>query len=183
VLAVAGGAARRGSGLFVSDWLSVVGVIVTAVGLGLAIWQIRKTRTATEATQRSVSQTLGRLARDEMLSLVAALQRVDRDLQRSVSEGQPAIQVGDRLADWRDYAYGLWELVHRDEKLQALLDDLLESAKLAAELRGKLPEEVEKMPSATKAMRASTSRVCGHLATLGQRLRFDLERTDDASTR
>lgn len=162
------------SGLSRSDLISIAGLLVTAVGLTFTIAQVRKTLSAAQATQASVKDTLGKLARDEMLGLIADLQRADRDLQSAIDAGQPGTLVGDRLADWRDKGYGLWELVHRDPKIpRDVRDDLLESAKVAAELRVNLPGQIADMPAATKSIRASVSRVCGQLATLEQQLRFD----------
>lgn len=162
-----------------ADTFAAAGLAITVVGLGFAIQQIRKTLSATQATEASVRATLGKLARDEMLGLIAALERVERDLRSAVDSGQPPTMVGDRLADWRTHAYGLWELIHRGPKVKPHVhDDLLESAKVAAELLTKLPTDVTKMQSSTKTMRGLTSRVCGQLATLDRQLRYDTGKDD-----
>jgi len=157
-----------------TDLFTLVGFALTILGLGITIHQVRKTLTAARATQQAVTQTLGKLARDETLGLIADLQRVDRDLRAAVETGQARTLVGDRLADWRDKGYGLWQLVHDDPKVSSHVhEDLLESSKMAAELLTKLPDDHARIPAATKSVRGQVSKVCGQLATLGQQLRFD----------
>jgi hypothetical protein len=175
--AIAGAAASSSAGgLSTRDYLGMVGLVVTVTALGVTIYQTMKTRGAAEATRESVRGTLGKLARDEMLGIIDDLKRIDRDLQAAIDAGHSKTIVGDRLADWRDKASGLWQLIAGDEDVRgAIRDELLQSAKQAAELKGKLPAEAAQLGRATANLRGEISRVCGELATVEQYVRYQSE--------
>jgi hypothetical protein len=150
--------------------------VVTFVALGVTLYQVWKTRSATEATKRAVVETLGKAARDEILGLIDDLQRVDRDLQAAVDSMHSPTIVGNQLADWRDKASGLWQLLGSKESGPVgVRNELLQSAKVAAELKGQLPEDEGAIATATVGIRAEMSRVCGELAGVEQQVRYPTE--------
>jgi hypothetical protein len=161
------------AGLSTSDWIAIVGLVITVAALGVTVYQVRKARGAAEATKRAVVQTLGKAARDEILGLIDDLQRIDRDLQSAVDAQHSRSIIGDRLADWRDKASGLWQLISQDDAIrESIRNELLRSAKQAAELKGKLPQSDDGLSQATAALRAEISRVCGELASVEQHVRY-----------
>jgi hypothetical protein len=176
--------ATKGAGaLATGDYITIAGFAATLIGLVLTWIQVRRARTAAEATEKSMQETLGKVARDEMLRLIDVLLRTERDLQAAVDAQQRRTSVGERLADWRDQASGLWQLVHEDKRIPHVMrDDLLRSVKLASELRSRLPEVSDPpAPVDTAELRALVSTVCGHLATVGQIVRYGPEDSSDAT--
>jgi hypothetical protein len=178
-MAVNSSSSTSSGSLGLGDLLAIGGLAVTLIALGVTIYQTTKTRGAAEATKQAVVDTLGKTARDEILGLVDDLQRVDRDLQAAVDAQHSRTIIGNQLADWRDKASGLWQLISGDQTIRASIrDELLQSAKRAAELKGKLPEEAVALAGVTATVRGEISRVCGELATVEQHVRYQTEREE-----
>jgi hypothetical protein len=93
------------------------------------------------------------------------------------AEGRDSVAL--RLANWRDPAFGLYGLIFDHKRAPAeLIDELLSSAKAAADLRGGLPEDAAQLRRVTKEVRTMASRVSGQLATLQQQLRYEVGEDD-----
>lgn len=65
-----------------SDTLSLIGIVVSVAGFGTAIWQIRRTATAAEATNRALVNS----ARTHMLYLLPQFRYMEADLVSAFRE-------------------------------------------------------------------------------------------------
>jgi len=165
-----------GLGWNTSEWglaVGVLGVLVTVVGLSVAFWQIRKTRTAAEAARDAVTTTESRLAKTELLQLIPALVEVDGTLEDRVRSSSSAEEVAEQLTNWRDSANEvLGVLKGRDYASAEFLTLLMESADEATRVRAELPEDAEERRIATKDVRAAISSVCGKAGVLKSQLKL-----------
>jgi hypothetical protein len=171
-------------GIFVSGrWISIAGTVATVVGLAFAVGQIRLARkqitqavSVAEATQKAVTTTRAKVARNMMIESIAGLQQIDRDLFAAISDKKQATDIADHLASWRDGAYNVYSLIKGAPHASPdLVDGLLSSAKEAAELRDELPEGNADLKKATSHVRSEISGVCGLLGALQTTVKLDME--------
>lgn len=153
--------------------MGVLGVLATVIGLSVAFWQIRKTRSAAEAARDAVTTTEGRLAKAELLQLIPALVEVDGTLEDRVRTGASPEEVAEQLTKWRDSANEvLGVLEGRDYASDEFLTILTESAEEATRVRAELPGDAGERRIATKDVRAAISSVCGKAGVLKSQLKL-----------
>jgi hypothetical protein len=175
-------------GIVTDEWIALVGVGATVLGLVVAIrqivlaqGQIVQTLSVAQATRKAMTKTKAELARSEMIALIPRLQEIDRGLG-AAARGSEASVIGVRLADWRDSAYEFIGLLEGSSyATDQRLDDLHVTAKQAAHLVVELPEVAADARVDTKQLRADISGVCGRLGILHSKLKLSTEEDADGT--
>lgn len=156
------------------DVLNVVAFLVTAVGLGLAFWQLRKVRRATEAAQRALNEAAYRLSLNQLLVLTTQLLSVEEELEGAV-QAQQATEAARVLIRWRQLASQLRGRVVSDDPRQ---EPLLEELKVAIPLTVKAVDALASQPKnarhATRVARGSIARASDEIGALMAQLTMDL---------
>lgn len=160
----------------------MAGLVVTIVGLAIAVGQIRLARDqithaveVSEATRIAVTRTRAVVARNLLIESLGEMQRIDREIFASVSKGESREQLAGHLAAWRDAAYTTVALVDGMPQMKELRDELVATAKSAANLRDNLPDEVAQLATKTKRLRSEISSACGLLAVAKTNIKLDTE--------
>jgi hypothetical protein len=172
--------------LMPGDWLGAAGLLATIVGLAIAIGQIRLAREqieqavkVSEATKAAVTRTRAVVARNLLIEQVGLMQSIDRAIFESISQKQSAEAVASHLAAWRDAAYGIIGLIDGTAaSREDLRESLVSTAKAAADLRDRLPEEVSELATKTRKLRSEISGTCGLLEVAKTKMRLDTEQGD-----
>jgi hypothetical protein len=165
-----------GLGWHTGEWglaVGVLGVLATVIGLSVAFWQLRKTRSAAEAARDAVTTTEGRLAKAELLQLIPSLVEVDGALEDSIRDGGDADAIAEQLTNWRDRANEvLGVLEDRGYASSQFLATLRDSAEEATRVRAGLSDDPEERRIATKDVRAAISSVCGQAGVVKSQLKL-----------
>jgi hypothetical protein len=162
-----------------NEWgltITIVGVLATVIGLSIAFWQLKKTRTAAEATRDAVTTTESRLAKAELLQLIPALVDVDGSLEDGIRIGADAEQIAKHLTAWRDCANEILGVLEgRGYASAEFVATLKDSADEAARVRAELPDSPDDRRIATKDVRAGISAVCGFAGVVKSQLKLKTE--------
>lgn len=163
-------------------WIGVAGLIVTIVGLAIAVGQIRLARQqitraveVSEATRAAITRTRAVVSRNLLIESLGQMQRIDGEMFTSVSNGESREQLAVHLAAWRDAAYTSVALIEGLPHMKELRDELVATAKSAANLRDNLPDDVAQLAAKTKRLRSDISSACGLLAIAKTSLKLDTE--------
>jgi len=71
--------------LQLSDWLGVAGLIVSAVGFALTIWQLIRTANASIATKNAIIEANKRMVLNHLLVLLPQLTSIEADLDAAIA--------------------------------------------------------------------------------------------------
>lgn len=104
-----------------------IGLALAIAGIGIALWQLQKTRSAAEAARDAVEKSEARIATNLLLSALPRL--LDLELQLKSALARQEIQDADRiLTQWRHAAGEAEALLRRNRPQSADLADLLVEA-------------------------------------------------------
>lgn len=111
----------------VAEWSSIVSLL----GVGVAIWQVVRTRNAVTAAQAAIERTERHLAVNQLLVLIPQLQRLEPELNISLTAKvrEPIIR---HLAEWRRLAGDVYGLAKDEEYSDDQLLDLLQQSAASA---------------------------------------------------
>lgn len=168
-------------------WIGVAGLLVTTIGLAIAVAQIKLARQqiqqaveVSEATKVAVTRTQAVVARNLLIEAIGAMQRIDGTLFGAVAKKEAPDHIAAQLAEWRDQAYATVALLEGTPwNSQELRDQLVSTAKAAAGLRDKLPEDVDQLAAKTKRLRSDISSTCGLLAIAKATVKLNTEQETD----
>jgi hypothetical protein len=82
-------------------WLVVIGLVVTAAGLGLAIWQLLRTRRAAEAAKRASEATRATLRSSDLRRAIDTSLEIGRRIDVTRVRSVLVIHIGDWLAAYQ----------------------------------------------------------------------------------
>ena len=140
-------------------WWDGLQIVLTVLGFGVTLFQLRRTRAAVAATKQDVM-------RNQLLILVPQLQRVENDLERAV-DGDERVLVRYQLEAWRWQASQLRGLVSSAiSREHPIIRDLQESVSLASQAKIALTNTTKPIKAATRALRQSIAAVNDQCATL-----------------
>lgn len=161
------------------DWTGLASIVLTVAGVGAAVVQASRARSAASAASEAVDRTLDALARADLLVELQALRQVEHDIDRRVGatdwEG-----TGGLLRTWRDTGARVCTALAQADSTDALIE-LIEGSRLTASLT------TVKLTSAqgggdlialTKKFRTEVALVGNHLSTRLSELRIDPGGTD-----
>jgi hypothetical protein len=146
----------------VANWslgISAVGLIATVVGFSVALYQIRRTRTAAEAAATATAATAEALRRGRLLVLLPQLQSLEGELHFAL-QVQDAGVLRITLGRWRYVASQAEGLLSdgTDHELSLQLKDAIALAASAeSRLAGGNTQLTRTTASAMKAIREATS--------------------------
>lgn len=92
------------------DWLSIVGLVLALVGIGIAIFQISQATSAAEAAKNASEATQIHLADNHLLLLIPVLSQACKDLTRAASADDRQGAAG-YLDAWRETAVKVRALI------------------------------------------------------------------------
>lgn len=149
-----------------SDWIGLIGLLVSIFGFTLAIVQLRRTANATEATAEKIEQTLDRLSVNHILVLLPQLRLIENDLDH-------AAEYDDRRLAQRaliSYAHTAGQVASlmekRTEADTAFLERLRTSARDASAAKSQLVSTKVTIKAATRDVAAEISAIAGLSAGL-----------------
>ena len=147
------------------DWITVVGLPLTILGLIITWRQARKATKAAEAAKKAVYQTEQQIRASQLLVLVPQLRWTVAELESAI-ENDNSYMARRQLESWRWQAgniHGILSSTNSSE--EKLLKSLTRSAGLAVTAGGLLLEaEGEVAPKCIKA-RAAMAATCDELAS------------------
>lgn len=104
--------------------IGVLGLLATGIGFWIAIFQLRKTATAAQATTRAIELANGRMLLNHLLVLLPQMKNLEADLDA-------AIAAPDKIAAIR----ALVAFSHTANQVAALLETEVAQSELVAQLR------------------------------------------------
>lgn len=126
-------------------WTGVAQTVIALFGFGIAIYELRRTRGAAEATRALV--------------LIESMRRAERDLDESLPKNRR--QAVQALNDWRSFASEAHGVLSRMKAPNNLLATLEESRQIAAEAKGFLLGDARtSVANATHKARVRIAQVC-----------------------
>jgi methyl-accepting chemotaxis protein len=163
-------------------WIGLVlgplGVVISIFGFGLALWQIRKVRSAAQAASSASSRAARSVAQNQILFLIPDLQRIASDL------GEAVDQAPDRLArlidHWRTSAIRIRSLLRTlglasDELLTGLTRSLAQATDAKERIRRQDADAAE----VTRTFRRTVDRVIEELGDLGGQMLVQVEHEEN----
>ena len=159
------------------DLLNIVAFAVTTGGFTLALWQIRKVRTAAEAAQAATQRALDSLAMRQLLVLVAGQERLEDELDRAVAVDDRA-ECTRILARWRRGANELSGLLQLDPArayADAIVTKLVDSVVVVVTARDKLASSQRTTEQITRAARDAIADACNEMGRAKARLMREVE--------
>lgn len=155
------------AGLSGSDFVGVASLVVTAVGFTVAVYQLRRTANATEATERAVERTEYRMALNHLLVLVPQFMIVESELDVSADENDRRLAIR-ALQSWTrvgSQAAGLLksQLGQEVELIERIEASVREASAAKASLIDKPGTSTK---SLTKDIRASLSDLASQFGTV-----------------
>lgn len=76
-----------------SDWLGIIGLIVTTIGFGVTIWQLVRTANASIATKKAIEATARRMSLNHLLVLLPQLRVIEGDLDAAMAEDDRKLAI------------------------------------------------------------------------------------------
>ena len=141
------------------DWVGVAGFVVevplTIVGFYIAVHQIQRARSAADAAREATTSAERRLATNQVLQLVAQIQRAERELDQAIASGE-RVSVVSALIEWRadaNHLRGLLAQVTGEEPLVQALQEAVTGASVAKN------DLLQTKRSISGVMRPTTERV------------------------
>lgn len=160
------------------DWITIVtgplGVIVSILGFGIAITQIRRVKSATEAATAATTHAARTTAGNMILFLIPDLQSLASDINRSIEAGE-----GDRLPEvldrWRETGIRVRGLLKArgqadDEILAVLTKSFAQVTDAKEKIRSGQP-----LAEATKTLQRSIDKVIEEVGDLGGQMLVQVE--------
>ncbi|WP_326561968.1 hypothetical protein [Micromonospora sp. NBC_01796] len=140
---------------------------IAAVGFGLTLWQLRKTRKAAEAARDAAHTAQAAISRSNVLVLIPQLQRIEEELERAVLSKSKTL-VRSHLQSWR------WQAGQMKGLLKAgslgtdeLLIDIQDSISGASEAASQLLSTGDlDLADVTKVARSSMARATNELSSI-----------------
>ncbi|WBB97273.1 hypothetical protein O7543_18200 [Solwaraspora sp. WMMA2080] len=151
-----------------------VSLLVSLVGFGLTIWQLRRTANAAEATQRAVERTETRMALNHLLVLLPQFRVLETELDFAVQDEdrKMAMKV---LASYAQIASQVAGLIDGRDGIDKDLMGKLERASRDASLTKAriINEPTRTVRLITKDFRSTTADLAAFIGSLASR--FSLE--------
>lgn len=152
---------------YIEHATTITAIPLAILGFGIAIWQIRKTRTAAESALKAAGETQRGIGRSTILLLIPQLHRTEEELERAIGGGHQDL-VLSWLSTWRWQAgqlRGLLKVAAPNER--GVLKSIQESIVISMDLRNELLGIANgDLIAATKAVRTSISAVTNGLGEL-----------------
>lgn len=127
-----------------SDWLTLIGLMVTVAGFTIAIWQIRRTANASKAAADALMRSQRQIEVNYLLVLLPQFRIVESDLDAAVTGDDRRLA----MRALRNYSTIAAEvsalLVHQSAADPSLLQALKESAMLASQTKAELVNNASK---------------------------------------
>ncbi len=125
------------------DWLSLGQLVFTVLGFWLAIQQLKRTATEAETTNKKLEGLRARMASNDLLVALPALQKIEDDLDKALKSKDESAVVSGLTA----YARSATEVVatigaRPDIAEDELVKSLAQVAKAATKTRGQLSKGV-----------------------------------------
>ncbi|TQS45887.1 hypothetical protein [Cryptosporangium phraense] len=155
----------------INDWSALP---LQLIGLGIAIWQIRKAfaeasaaRAAAERAEQAAKNTQVSLMRNHLLILIPQLQRAESDIEWAIGRADPD-SIIHHLGVWRWQASQLKGMagaaIRRDPGLETSIDDSLDAAALAKVALQNHSGDVAKKTRGVQLSIAAVTKRIGELA-------------------
>lgn len=154
------------------DQLAIGSFVVTVFGFAIAIWQIRKSVKASEATTIAVRVTANRLAANQLLLLVPQLELIDYELDLSIRANDRE-GVERSLVRWRYLSSKIRGVLIALNIDPEIIERLQKSASLATVTKATLYNDSKPLLGATKRIAIAVSNVCDEITVLSSRLSTD----------
>jgi hypothetical protein len=162
------------------DWISVVGAILTFLGVVVAGQGIRLTYaqakeavTAAEATQKAVARVTKHLASNQLLLLLPQLLQIQEQLD-GTTVGNQDVEARALLVRWHHLASeSIGLLTGMGWEDQDFLDRVKKSVALASKAKRVLLRGNKTVIEATEQVRAAMEDVCGEISTLAGQFRAE----------
>ena len=150
-------------------WLGVAGLALGAVGITIAWWQLRKTRSAVEAASAAASRFRAGSDRNELLVLLARLIAIEEDLRQRVAASDEAGATG-ALRHWRLSAAEVRTIAGRTRPawigLAQLLDETIEQASTLRSARRPGANTQARYAEALASIQRATTEISGRVPEL-----------------
>lgn len=139
------------------DWITVVGLPLTLLGLYLTWWQAKKATSAAAAARRAVSRTEQQLRVNQLLALVPQLRWTVEELDAAIQDKNSELVQG-KLKAWRWQAQNIHGILSEASPSEKQILTLLQESVVLAQTAGdKLFQGGTSVPdSCRKARRAIT---------------------------
>lgn len=139
-------------------WTSWLELAVTAVGFGLAIWQLHRTATATQATKRAIEDNTERMMLNHLLVLLPQFKSIESDLDMAAADADRSLAIRS-LISFSYTANQVASLLESQGGDPEFVDELKESAKMAASAKSLLVTDARK--SVAGAIKAPHEAISG----------------------
>jgi hypothetical protein len=145
------------------DWVTIIGLPLTLLGLYLTWWQAKKAASAAVAARRAVRRTEQQIRANQLLVLVPQLSRTVAELDSAIQADNPFLAQRD-LNSWRWQAgniHGILSGANPSEK--KLLRTLQQSVGLAQTAGGTLLDGKTSVATGCLRARAAIVAACDEL--------------------
>jgi hypothetical protein len=147
------------------DWVSVIGLPLTLLGLFLTWQQARNASTAAQAAEKAVSRTERQIRASQILVLVPQLRSTVTELETAIEKGS-SFFARRQLDSWRWQASNIHGILSQDSTAERrILKNLTRSVGLAAAAGGLLLEENGSVSSQCMKAREAMANTCDELAS------------------
>ncbi len=153
--------------LSLSDWLGLLGLLVSVVGFGLTIWQLARTARASEATAAAIARTEARVSVNHLLVLLPQFRILESDLDSAAVEDDRRLAMRSLVAYTHIASEVCGLLRHQNNVDPVLIDRLQTSATTASQAKATLINEpARQTKSVTRAFRAELADVSSFIGGL-----------------
>jgi hypothetical protein len=122
-----------------SEWLGILGLVVSVVGFGVTIWQLVRTANASEATSKALKAATERMNINHLLVLLPQLKTYEAELDGAIAD-EDRRTASRTLVSYSHVATQIAMLLelNADERSAELVKTLRDSAKACSNAKAVL---------------------------------------------